>query len=113
MFTASVCVAYRINGVSGCILVNGVERSAEEIRRKSCYIPQDCYFMELLTTRETLNIAASFQLSRKIRSKEKQFMVREHRSQSLMLFCKLVRCSKNINHNEELHSLYRSPNIVR
>ncbi|KAJ9601107.1 hypothetical protein L9F63_000742 [Diploptera punctata] len=73
----NVLSGFKINGITGSILVNGIERSAEEIRRKSCYILQDCYFMELLTTRETMNMAASFQLSPKIRFKDKQTMIND------------------------------------
>lgn len=57
--------------MTGSISVNGVERDAEEFRKKSSYITQNCYLMDLLTTRETLVVAASFKLSPKIGIKKR------------------------------------------
>jgi ABC-type multidrug transport system ATPase subunit len=51
--------------VTGFVSVNGLERDTEEFRKKSSYITQNCYLMDLLTTRETLAVAASFKLSPK------------------------------------------------
>jgi ABC-type multidrug transport system ATPase subunit len=67
---------YRTSGVTGIITVNGVERNTEQFRRQSCYITQNCYLMDLLTTRETLAVAASFKLNPKITTREKNDMVR-------------------------------------
>jgi ABC-type multidrug transport system ATPase subunit len=64
--------------VTGFIAVNGVERNTEEFRRKSSYITQNCYLMDLLTTRETLEVAASFKLSPKVGIKEKNDTVCHH-----------------------------------
>jgi ABC-type multidrug transport system ATPase subunit len=57
--------------------VNGVDRNTEEFRRQSCYITQDCYLMDLLTTRETLAVAASFKLNPNIGKRERNYMVRQ------------------------------------
>jgi ABC-type multidrug transport system ATPase subunit len=75
--TSVVCpvLIYRTSGVTGSITVNGVERNTEEFRRQSCYITQDCYLMDLLTTRETLAVAASFKLNPKVTTREKNDMV--------------------------------------
>ncbi|KAJ4427770.1 hypothetical protein ANN_25423, partial [Periplaneta americana] len=71
----NVLSGFKINGVTGCILVNGVERDLEEFGRQCCYITQDCYLMDLLTTRETLAVAASFKLNPKIGKQERNVMV--------------------------------------
>jgi ABC-type multidrug transport system ATPase subunit len=48
-----------------------VERNTEEFRKRSSYITQNCYLMDLLTTRETLVVAASFKLSPKVVTKKR------------------------------------------
>jgi ABC-type multidrug transport system ATPase subunit len=64
-------ITYRISDVTGSISVNGVERDTEEFRKKSSYITQNCYLMDLLTTKETLVVAASFKLSPKVGTKKR------------------------------------------
>lgn len=66
-----VLSGFKISGVTGFISVNGVERNTEEFRKKSSYITQNCYLMDLLTTRETLAVAASFKLSPKVGKKNR------------------------------------------
>lgn len=58
---------YRGSGsrVKGKILVNGRLRSLQEFRKQSCYIRQELSMLQLLTVKETLNIAACFKLSSK------------------------------------------------
>ncbi|XP_069702594.1 ATP-binding cassette sub-family G member 1-like isoform X1 [Periplaneta americana] len=73
----NVLSGFKINGVTGCILVNGVERDLEEFGRQCCYITQDCYLMDLLTTRETLAVAASFKLNPKIGKQERNVMIND------------------------------------
>jgi ABC-type multidrug transport system ATPase subunit len=82
--TCSVLL-YRTSGVAGFITVNGVERKTEQFRRQSCYITQDCYLLDLLTTRETLAVAASFKLNPKVTTREKNDMVRYNNNNSVAL----------------------------
>jgi ABC-type multidrug transport system ATPase subunit len=79
--TLVICsvLIYRTSGVTGFVSVNGVERNTEEFRRQSCYITQNCYLMDLLTTRETLAVAASFKLNAKVTAREKNDMVSAHK----------------------------------
>jgi ABC-type multidrug transport system ATPase subunit len=70
--------AHSISGVTGYISVNGVQRDTEEFRKKSSYITQNCYLMDLLTTRETLEVAASFKLSPKVEIKKRSDTVSQH-----------------------------------
>jgi len=67
----NVLSGFKISGVTGFISVNGVERDTEEFRKISSYITQNCYLMDLLTTRETLVVAASFKLSSKVGTKKR------------------------------------------
>ncbi|XP_023722130.1 ATP-binding cassette sub-family G member 1 isoform X2 [Cryptotermes secundus] len=73
----NVLSGFKSSGVTGYITVNGVERNTEEFRRESCYITQNCYLMDLLTTRETLAVAASFKLNAKVTTREKNDMIND------------------------------------
>ncbi|XP_029163794.1 ATP-binding cassette sub-family G member 1-like isoform X2 [Nylanderia fulva] len=50
--------------VDGTIYVNGVERNRGTFRKHVCYVPQQFELLPLLTTRETLYIAARLKMGR-------------------------------------------------
>ncbi|XP_075224485.1 ATP-binding cassette sub-family G member 4-like isoform X2 [Lycorma delicatula] len=63
--------------VKGKILVNGRLRSLQEFRKQSCYIRQELSMLQLLTVKETLNIAACFKLSSKTSKSQRARVVDE------------------------------------
>ncbi|KAG8326265.1 hypothetical protein J6590_046532 [Homalodisca vitripennis] len=60
------CDAIRWAGVQGNVTVNGQSWNRSQFRRLCCYITQEFAMMELLTVRETLQIAANLKLPGKI-----------------------------------------------
>ncbi|XP_011686846.1 PREDICTED: ATP-binding cassette sub-family G member 1-like isoform X1 [Wasmannia auropunctata] len=53
----------RLIGVTGNIIVNGVERNIGTFRKQVCYVPQQFHLLPLLTTKETFYIAARLKLN--------------------------------------------------
>ncbi|XP_047001466.1 ATP-binding cassette subfamily G member 4 [Schistocerca americana] len=68
---------YRLTGVTGSVLVNGVERQLDEFRRLSCYITQDDRLQELLTVHENMLVAADLKLGEDTDLSEKAQIVEE------------------------------------
>jgi ABC-type multidrug transport system ATPase subunit len=67
---------FRTTGVTGSVKVNGRERNVQKFRKKLCYITQEFAILELLTTRETLVIAADLKLNADVGKVKKIEMVR-------------------------------------
>lgn len=72
----NVLSGFKIGNVEGKITVNGKQLNRSEFRKQCCYITQEFAMLQLLTVRETLDIAASFKLSSDM-SKEKRLQVIE------------------------------------
>jgi ABC-type multidrug transport system ATPase subunit len=67
---------FRTSGVTGSVKINGRERNIQKFRKKLCYITQEFAILHLLTTRETLVIAADLKLSDDYGKLKKNEMVR-------------------------------------
>lgn len=67
---------FRTTGVTGSVKINGRERNVQKFRKKLCYITQEFAILHLLTTRETLVIAADLKLNADIGKLKKKEMVR-------------------------------------
>lgn len=52
----------QLTNVKGIITVNGIQLDRGMLRKQVCYVPQQFELLPLLTTRETLNIAARLKL---------------------------------------------------
>ncbi|KAG7202357.1 hypothetical protein KM043_018684 [Ampulex compressa] len=63
--------------VNGTVLVNGAVRGSKSLRKQACYIPQEFNMLPLLTTRETLYIAARLKLNDGHKSPSPHMIVRE------------------------------------
>ncbi|KAJ9597667.1 hypothetical protein L9F63_011469, partial [Diploptera punctata] len=73
----NVLSGFKKNGVTGSIKTNGKERSIQEFRKFSCYITQEFYMLQLLTTKETLRVAADLKLNYKTNKSKKDIMIGE------------------------------------
>jgi ABC-type multidrug transport system ATPase subunit len=62
----------RRNGITGSVLVNGMERDIDQFRRQSSYIMQDDKLQPLLTVHEAMTIAANLKLGPEFSPKHKQ-----------------------------------------
>jgi ABC-type multidrug transport system ATPase subunit len=67
---------FRTSGVTGSVKINGRERNVQKFRKKLCYITQEFAILHLLTTRETLEIAADLKLSADVGKLKNNEMVR-------------------------------------
>lgn len=67
---------FRTTGVTGSVKINGRERNVQKFRKKLCYITQEFAILQLLTTRETLAIAADLKLNADVGKLKKNEMVR-------------------------------------
>ncbi|KAJ4429955.1 hypothetical protein ANN_22159 [Periplaneta americana] len=63
------------SGVSGSITINGEERNSFQFQKLSCYITQDFPMLSLLTTEETVTIAADLKLGTSVKKSKKKVMV--------------------------------------
>ncbi|XP_067010060.1 ATP-binding cassette sub-family G member 4 isoform X1 [Anabrus simplex] len=68
---------YRITGVTGSVLVDGVQRDLDEFRRMSCYITQDDRLQPLLTVLENMKVAADFKLGENVSQEDKLGIIDE------------------------------------
>jgi ABC-type multidrug transport system ATPase subunit len=71
-----VFLDFRTTGVTGSVKINGRERNVQKFRKKLCYITQEFAILHLLTTRETLVIAADLKLNADVGKLKKNEMVR-------------------------------------
>lgn len=61
--------------MTGSVKINGRERIVQKFRKQSCYITQEFAMMQLLTTKETLMIAADLKLDCHVGKQKKNVMV--------------------------------------
>jgi ABC-type multidrug transport system ATPase subunit len=66
---------FRTNGVTGSIEINGRQRNVQKFRKQSSYITQEFAILELLTTRETMVVAADLKLDSDVGKEMKNGMV--------------------------------------
>ncbi|PNF43079.1 ATP-binding cassette sub-family G member 4 [Cryptotermes secundus] len=73
----NVLSGFITTGVTGSVKINGRDRNVQKFRKKLCYITQEFAILHLLTTRETLMIAADLKLNADIGKLKKNEMVNE------------------------------------
>ncbi|XP_069686832.1 ATP-binding cassette sub-family G member 4-like isoform X2 [Periplaneta americana] len=66
---------FKIHGVTGSIKINGKERNVSKFRKLSCYIKQDFSMLALLTTKETMMLAADLKLDSGISKQQKKIII--------------------------------------
>ncbi|XP_069686819.1 ATP-binding cassette sub-family G member 4-like [Periplaneta americana] len=71
----NVLSGFKTSGVSGSITINGEERNSFQFQKLSCYITQDFPMLSLLTTEETVTIAADLKLGTSVKKSKKKVMV--------------------------------------
>ncbi|XP_065339808.1 ATP-binding cassette sub-family G member 1-like isoform X1 [Cloeon dipterum] len=72
-----ILTGYKVTGVNGSILSDRQPRVLSAFRRLSCYIQQDDRLQPLLTTMESMTLAANLKLSIEVTAKEKQRTVNQ------------------------------------
>uniref|UniRef100_A0A1B6DZN6 ABC transporter domain-containing protein n=1 Tax=Clastoptera arizonana TaxID=38151 RepID=A0A1B6DZN6_9HEMI len=73
----NILAGFKVAGVTGSILVNGKPRNVTKLRQQSCYITQEFAMLNVLTVRETMEIAACLKLGNTVEKKKKAAVVEE------------------------------------
>jgi ABC-type multidrug transport system ATPase subunit len=103
---------FRTTGVTGSVKVNGRERNVQKFRKKLCYITQEFAILELLTTRETMVIAAELKLNADVGKLKKNEMVRRVSDYEISRCLPLVKHVSGLNKVIQVYSVLCSTDTI-